>query len=415
MSRATHPRCGPMRLGMTLIGHGQWRGGLNYQRTLLQLLAGHLVGVVEPRVFVSAENLKLAQEVFGPELAAMVLVDDRVRGAGTGRRAVSAMLAGYDRVFARLMVEHDIDVVFETARYYGPQFPLPILAWMPDFQHRHLPHLFRQRDWWKRDIGFRAQTRAGRVIMLSSETARADCERFYPSSRGRTRVVRFTPSIDGSEARARLDTVRERYGLRSRYFYLPNQFWIHKNHSIVLDAVIHLRDTKRLDDLPPIVMTGGVSDHRAKGYFQNFMHRLKAESLAPWLIHLGEVPAGDVLPLNSGALAVVNPSLFEGWATSVEEAKCLGTPLVLSDIPVHREQAPHARFFKPTSGADLAAALVEFARSIPGGTESAASLQASNAERQVAFAAAFAGAVRAAFEKGGDPHETNSTLAASKV
>jgi glycosyltransferase involved in cell wall biosynthesis len=414
MTRATCPAGRPIRLGMPLIGHGRWRGGLNYQRTLLQVLAGPLAGEVEPCVLVPSENLMMAQDAFGPELAAAVKVDDRVRGAGTGPRAVSAMLTGCDRGFARVMAEHEIDVVFETARYYGRRFPLPILAWMPDFQHRHLPHLFRNRDWWKRDLGYRAQARGGRVIMLSSETARADCERFYPSARGHTHVVRFSSSIDVADVQAKIAMVRERHGLPSRYFYLPNQFWIHKNHSVVLDAVIHLRDTNRLDDLPPIVMTGGVTDHRAKDHFQNFMSRVGGESLAPWLIHLGEVPGRDVLPLNSGALAVINPSLFEGWATSVEEAKSLGKPLILSAIAVHREQAPHASFFQPDSGVDLAARLVEFSRSTPQGNQSAALLEATNCERQAAFAAAFALAVRAAFVSSTDPYDTCQTMVVSQ-
>lgn len=33
----------------------------------------------------------------------------------------------------------------------------------------------------------------------------------------------------------------------------------------------------------------------------------------------------------------VNPSFYEGWSTTVEEAKSIGVPLLLSDIPVHRE------------------------------------------------------------------------------
>jgi glycosyltransferase involved in cell wall biosynthesis len=51
----------------------------------------------------------------------------------------------------------------------------------------------------------------------------------------------------------------------------------------------------------------------------------------------------------------VNPSRFEGWSTTVEEAKAVGTPMLLSDIPVHREQAPHADFF----GTDDAAAMAD--------------------------------------------------------
>ncbi len=59
-----------------------------------------------------------------------------------------------------------------------------------------------------------------------------------------------------------------------------------------------------------------------------------------------------------GSVAVLNPSLFEGWSTTVEEARALQVPMVLSDLPVHKEQAEGiARFFDRTSAPALADAL----------------------------------------------------------
>jgi hypothetical protein len=55
--------------------------------------------------------------------------------------------------------------------------------------------------------------------------------------------------------------------------------------------------------------------------------------------------------------AVLQPSLFEGWSTVVEDVKAMGRPLFLSDIPVHLEQAPSATFFKAGSPEDLASTL----------------------------------------------------------
>ena len=54
------------------------------------------------------------------------------------------------------------------------------------------------------------------------------------------------------------------------------------------------------------------------------------------------------------SIAVINPSLIEGWSTTVEEAKSLGVPLILSDIPVHREQNQEVMFFDPRSARSLA-------------------------------------------------------------
>jgi hypothetical protein len=39
---------------------------------------------------------------------------------------------------------------------------------------------------------------------------------------------------------------------------------------------------------------------------------------------------------------VIQPSRFEGWSTSVQDGRALGRPVICSDLPVHREQAPDA-------------------------------------------------------------------------
>jgi hypothetical protein len=56
-----------------------------------------------------------------------------------------------------------------------------------------------------------------------------------------------------------------------------------------------------------------------------------------------------------GAVGILNPSLFEGWSTTVEECKSMGKRVLLSDIAVHREQAPgRAIYFDPYNANELA-------------------------------------------------------------
>lgn len=60
------------------------------------------------------------------------------------------------------------------------------------------------------------------------------------------------------------------------------------------------------------------------------------------------------------AVSIINPSFFEGWSTTVEEAKSLGKNLILSNIGVHKEQAaPGARYFNKDSPEELAVMMEE--------------------------------------------------------
>lgn len=384
-----------IRLGFLLIGDGQWQGGLTYQRTLLETISRTMSDTVEPILFVTARQRELANEAFGNTFKAQTVVDESVAGAGAGPRAITALAMGHDRAFEALMREHSIDVVFETARFFGRSFGLPCLSWIPDFQHRHLPWFFSRPGWWKREIGFQAQTRftRKRIVMLSSETARADCEAFFPKCRGHTRVVRFAPAVDVEAIHARAAQAVAARALPERYFYLPNHFWAHKNHAVVLDALRILRKEGALEDMLPVVMSGPTTDSRDPTLFKRTMVYAETEGLAPWFRHLGLIPFDDVLALNARAVALLNPSRFEGWASSVEEAKALGTPMVLSDIVVHREQQPNALFFGPDEPAELARLLLAASREMSRDREEVDVLEEAGQERRSAFSAALRGAI----------------------
>jgi glycosyltransferase involved in cell wall biosynthesis len=64
---------------------------------------------------------------------------------------------------------------------------------------------------------------------------------------------------------------------------------------------------------------------------------------------LGLIPHEYIPALIRSCAALINPSTFEGWSTTVEEAKSMGTPMILSSLRVHREQSEDALFFDAAS------------------------------------------------------------------
>jgi glycosyltransferase involved in cell wall biosynthesis len=75
---------------------------------------------------------------------------------------------------------------------------------------------------------------------------------------------------------------------------------------------------------------------------------------------LGVIPYDDLLGLMVNSIALLNPSRAEGWSTSVEEAKSLGKRVILSNIPVHLEQAPpDGIYVDPDDAPGLADAMYE--------------------------------------------------------
>jgi glycosyltransferase involved in cell wall biosynthesis len=275
--------------------------------------------------------------------------EDRVR-RGVGR----TLFTGRNQRLLAAFGREGVDVAFTPALYLGWRSEIPAIAWFPDFQHRHLPHLFSRRAWWKRELGFRAQIKSSVAVMLSSRDSERDCLHFYPEAAGCTHVVPFAVPVTGwpdlSESRRLIAAA----GLPYDYAFLPNQLWRHKNHAVAIEAASLL--AKRGVDRP-IITTGHAGDPRSPNYRAELDALITARGAPRHFRFLGSVDYRLVQALVQCANALVNPSRFEGWSTTVEEAKTVGTPLILSDLNVHREQAPNATFFRPDDAVALADAI----------------------------------------------------------
>lgn len=345
------------RIAFTLIGGKTWTGGYNYLLNLLRVLSHFDHGALEPVLFLGtdldSDDVEPFRLISGVEIITSELMNK------SRRRSVllRTLICGVHPSIKRLFNDNRIDIVFESAQFFGKNIGIPAIAWIPDFQHRDLPHFFSYIAWWKRELGFRKQIETGRFIMLSSYNACETCERYYPATIGRTYVVRFNQSLLSRPADHVVSSVRQLYGLPERYFYLPNQFWQHKNHILVIQALGLL---KRNGYSVVIAASGKKLDPNNPDYFEEVEELIKQEEVVDEFRLLGMVPYADVASLMVGSLAIINPSLYEGWSTTVEEARALQVPMLLSDLPVHREQATGlAHFFDRTNVSELADLLLE--------------------------------------------------------
>jgi glycosyltransferase involved in cell wall biosynthesis len=244
---------------------------------------------------------------------------------------------------------------------------VPVMTWIPDFQHVSLPEMFSGEEIRGRDRMFReAAERADRVI-LSSGDARRQYEEFAPGAGEKASVVRFTAHFEPASFARRPEPVVAGLNLPEKYFFLPNQFWLHKNHELVIEAV---RLAKEEEPGIVVVCTGNTNDYRHPRYFGTLLAAVSRAGVREQMLVVGLVERHEVHQLMRQALAVLQPSRFEGWSTTVEEAKAIGRPLLLSDLPVHREQAPEGtEFFGVGDAAGLARLLVKGYRELQPGPD----------------------------------------------
>jgi len=346
-----------MRVAFTLIGDVGWTGGVNYLENLLSAVAEQHDHKVSPVLFAGMDSDPKVLARLAPHLAEPPILSAVWNNNKWMRIARLAYGFGLqcDYLSQREFKRANIDVVFQHGAWYGCRFGIPTLAWIADFQHRRLPTMFSKFNFYWRDVGYWALSHCATRLMVSSQDAKRDCETYYPKSIGRVNAVPFAVRIGSRVSANELQEIRGLYKLPEKFYFLPNQFWRHKNHLNLIEA---LQLIKQSGEDVVIVASGNPKDGRNPNHPQRVLDLVKNYGLEEKFVFLGLIPFQHILPLMRLSVGVVNPSFFEGWSTTVEEAKAVGAPMLLSDLPIHREQTGgNAPFFDPNNPENIAAVL----------------------------------------------------------
>lgn len=358
-----------------------WFGGRNYFGSLLRGVRAASDDGEFQFVLVTGERTETSLPKEFPELEVVrTPLMDR-RSFGWCLRQLQLRTRDADTLLARLLRRHGVDVLTHSM-HLGASPGIKTISWLYDFQFLHLPEYWKPRHIRWASQWYAAAVRHCDAVVVSSQSALSDLQQFVPDGRARRYVLRFVSNPVAFNELASGEELRARYGLPPAYFYLPNQFWTNKNHRLVLDALVHLRSESIH---PTIVCTGKLHDGRQPDYVPKLLADVERLSLAEQFRMLGIVPFRDTQALMKHARAVINPSRFEGWSTTVEEAKTLHKDLLLSDIPVHREQAPaRGRFFSPDDAVGLAT-LIKDTMATPTTASTTQAIEADYAARLEAF------------------------------
>jgi len=317
----------------------EWMGGVNYLSNLLYAISKIEDKKIEPIVFFGEKaDVEIVQK-FQPYAK---IIQDSLFDRKSFRWFISKVL---ERVFKttlltnNLLYRNGISIISHSDITSGYQRFMKI-NWIPDFQHVHLPEFFSQENNEKRDIDFLKVLNKSDVVIVSSNNAYDDAENFAPEYIDKVKVLQFVSQP--SKKVFTLDKeylihLEKKYDFRGKFFYLPNQFWKHKNHMLIFRAVKTLKDMG-IEVL--VLCSGYMKDHRNLTYIEEIKTFIDENKLTDNIKLMGLIDYDEVIYFMQYSLTVINPSLFEGWSSTVEECKSIGKNMLLSDIPIHREQNP---------------------------------------------------------------------------
>jgi glycosyltransferase involved in cell wall biosynthesis len=346
-----------VKVGLGLLGDESWMAGQVIVRDLLVSVRD--LDLEDVRLSLVAEAASDANRLRAsyPGAAEYLFVRraKRFSAEWVGNRVASRFLKR-DLGVNRFLKREGIDVYFGYCimmKYWG----LATLSWIPDFQHVRLPEMFSKEEIGARDQNFRTTAEMSTRVVLLSRAVQTDFRDRFPELASKTRVLSPVSRIPRSIYDTNPGDIVKQFNLPDRFFYVPNQFWRHKNHELVFKAVAEL---KRRGVGVNVVCTGYPSDHRHIQHFTSLWEKVSRWGIRDQVIYLGQVPHLDVFKLIRQAVCVLNPSRFEGWGISVDEARSVGKRILASAVPSHLEQeAPAAVFFDPESVEDLQEKMVE--------------------------------------------------------
>ncbi len=171
--------------------------------------------------------------------------------------------------------------------------------------------------------------RAMRIIAVSNDVKKEIIDHF------RMPQEKIAVTYEGVE---RL-TAKGKPLISDPYFLYVGNAYPHKNLGTLVAAFGQVKENAKL------VLVG-------KDDF--FYERLKSEVAGERIIFFGQASDTELANLYNFAIALVFPSLMEGFGLPALEALSLRCPVICSDIPVfHEILDEHATYFDPTSPDDI--------------------------------------------------------------
>ncbi|MGV3706948.1 MAG: glycosyltransferase family 4 protein [Arcticibacter sp.] len=268
-----------------------------------------------------------------------------------------------DESLDRVLQEINASVLYLTSFPY--KVSIPVIGYIPDLQHVHLPEFFERKEIEFRNSLFKRLLANSELVIVNSKDTKRDLIQYFGVSHEKVEAVPFLPT-QYSDTPVLKDHIVNKYSIeQSHFFHIPNQLWVHKDHITAIRALSLLKATH--PDVA-IVCTGNTSDFRSPNHINVVKETIRQLALDDSIYILGFIDKEDMFSIMSSSLAVIQPTLFEGGpgGGAAYEAVANGIPVILSNIPINREViGENVKYFMAGDSYDLAKKMIEIIEECP--------------------------------------------------
>lgn len=233
---------------------------------------------------------------------------------------------------------------------FGALWPRPVnipsVITLPDIQEKYLPEFFSSEDLFNRELYYDPSTRMVDRVIAISEFTKESIVRFHKVSSSKITVAHLC--VDPNVSVAALSVEKSLLSLPDKYIFYPANRWLHKNHDMLLRALMLLKSEYGI--VADCVLTGF---DVANGY--PLAEKIREYGLDDRVHVVGYLSPADLHRVYEEARLLCFPSLFEGFGMPVLEAMTLGCPVACSNSTSLPEVAGEAALlFDPLKPGDIA-------------------------------------------------------------
>lgn len=249
------------------------------------------------------------------------------------RRKILTLIGRYneDKKLDRALHRSQIDIVW----FLGPydiEVSVPYVFTVWDLGHRTQPSFpevsIAGWKWDARERTYQRMLYRASYVITGNEAGKKEILDNYPMNPDKIKVVPFPIPSFCFES---LDVPQTLEKVDKPFIFYPAQFWSHKNHVRLIEAIQYLRDER---DIKLNCYFVG-SDKGNLAYIERL---IQDSGLTNQMCNLGFVDTATLRYLYNNALAMTFVSLLGPNNLPPLEAAALGCPVIISDLPGHIEQ-----------------------------------------------------------------------------
>jgi len=244
----------------------------------------------------------------------------------------------------------NLDIWFCPLLHLDPKYVMiPSVVTIPDMQHELYPEFFSQEilEWRSKNYEFSVKN-ADRILTLSNYSKEMIINRFNVSPKKVDAIYLDADASFQSNTLKNSEIIVKKYGLPDEYIFYPANFWKHKNHIKLIQAlvIIHKKFRRKIH----LVLTG-----QKKKLDHEIIRLIKKERLSRYIHILGYIDQSDIQAVYERSNLVIFPSLFEGFGIPLVEAMICNRPIVCSDrTSIPEVVGDAAEFINPENADDIA-------------------------------------------------------------